>query len=102
MPDRKLKPDELFRFVRERETGKLFLGLHQLDEEGTEPSLYDVCFLEVKGIAEAQRNMIIHWGRKIKVLQKDAENKDVILETQNNVLLKLLERVKTLEKKEST
>jgi len=99
MPDRILKPDELLRFLREYQTRDLFLALNQLNKEGTEPSLYDLCFHELSGIADAQKNFIVQHGKDIFMLKEDADNKDVVLQTQNDVLQKLLKRIKVLEKK---
>jgi len=92
MPDRRLKPDELFKFVREHETGNLFIALKQLDEEGTEPSLHDLCLGELRATNEAYCNIIISQGRQINVLREKLAGRD-------EVLKKLADKITTLEEK---
>lgn len=95
MPDRKLRPDELFKFVREHKTGKLLMALAQLDEEGTEPSLHDLCLLELRGRTEVHADIAIQQGRQINALKEDLAGRDEVLQ-------KLVERIEALEKEKQT
>ena len=85
MPDRRLKQEEMAKFLEERRTGKLgFSGLEAFLEEKTEPSLHDLCLHELHGIAEALKQTIIQQGRdintlkeKIKTLEESLKNSTI-------------------------
>jgi len=71
MPDRRLKPEEMSKFLEEKKTGKLgFSGLSAFLEEKSEPSLHDICIHELHGIAEVYKELIIQYGREINTLKE--------------------------------
>jgi hypothetical protein len=74
MPERPLRPDELLRFLQEHNTGKVFMALKQLDNEGTEPSLHDLCLHELQGMVEGNADIIIQQGRQINVLKEEIKD----------------------------
>jgi len=71
LPDRKLNPDEMQKFLQEAKQGKLsYVALDALLKENTEPSLHDLCLHELHGIAEALKQTAIQQGREINALKE--------------------------------
>jgi len=71
MPDRRLKSEEMAKFLQEKTRGKLsFNALNALSEESTEPSLHDLCLHELYAIAQAHREYVIFQGKEIEQLKE--------------------------------
>jgi len=86
MPDRKLTPQEMQRFLYEKTLGKLnFSALAATLEEKTEPSLHDLCINELVAITRVQTQQLINNGKDIARLTQTVET--------------LQERIKLLEAK---
>jgi len=70
MPDRRLNEEEMEKFLEEKKTRKLRIALDALLEESTEPSLHDLCLLELDAIAQVHRELIIQQERDINELKE--------------------------------
>jgi rRNA-processing protein FCF1 len=74
MPDRKLTPQEMQRFLYEKTLGKLnFSALAAILDEKTEPSLHDLCINELVAITRGQTQQLINNGSDIARLTKKVE-----------------------------
>lgn len=70
MPDRKLTEKELIKFIEEHKTGVPFKALKTHANEGGEPSIYDLCIIELCGILEALTEQLINLGLEVKELNE--------------------------------
>jgi len=71
MPDRNLTDEELFKFLNEKKLGKIFKALKVFEEENTQPTLHDLCIIELDARTAAMTEVLIEQGRKIDALKEE-------------------------------
>lgn len=65
--DRILTEDELNKFMQEK------FALKTIINEGGEPTLYDIAFIEISAKLSTLKDMIIDIYRKLKILEMERE-----------------------------